>query len=215
MSYTLTDSPQVILDDAYSTLFNPEWDPLSGDDLINRGVAFENIVTSIAIRHRIDPADVHFDYLGLRAMLGRFGRDAFGVHRVKSTINAAVAAGKLDHAAGSEIWSAVANSGIRINSEKPRKTRIAAAFSLWMATFRPISLNMCVLEKQPKAPLFPAIVNFTIANTYLSKFGSFILENTDQHDEIVDRIFHDLTYRAVSLSSLEMLYCGVFRSRVD
>jgi hypothetical protein len=64
---------------------------------------------------------------------------------------------------------------------------------------------------QEQVQQFCGMLNFWIASTYLSLFGTITVH--EDHDAAVrlERIRYDLTYRGLNLSSLEMLYCGIFR----
>ena len=102
---------------------------------------------------------------------------------------------------------------MHVTSDKPFKTRIAATFSLWMCAFRPVSLKYEKSKDDTNAAKFCAALNFWIATSYLSKFGDKELFVDARFKDHYKRVLHDFTYRNVNLSSLEMLYCGVFRPR--
>jgi hypothetical protein len=55
------------------------------------------------------------------------------------------------------------NLGLRVSSDDPKKTRIAAVFSLWMCTFRPVSVRWEISKDDPRAPKLCAALNFWIA----------------------------------------------------
>ena len=107
------------------------------------------------------------------------------------------------------IKTEILNLGIRLGSNNPRKTRIAAVFSLWMSVFRPVSIEWEKSKDDKAAPKICAALNFWIAHSYLSKFGKIVIG--PECREHVNRIVHDFTFREVNLSSLEVLYSGIFR----
>ena len=149
---------------------------------------------------------VQFDDVKLEMMLRRFYRDAFGVWHFKNELK------KLcpEEENRKMIWKELRRLSIRINSTRPRLTRIVAAYSLWMATFRPIYL------KEKPGPIkgvghLDAAVNFYIATSYLSLYGDIRI-GVAGHDRKtrLRRIYYDFTCRDLNLSSLEMLYCSIF-----
>lgn len=155
--------------------------------------------------------DLQFDAHGVRAMLGRFQRDAFGLKRLHEAMDHLVAKNKLDGEVAVVVRAKVDEVGIRIGSDDPKKTRIAAAFSLWMCVFRPVCLNYKNSSEDPNAVKFCAGLTFWIAKTYLSQFGDVLVDA--RFNEHFSRVLHDFTYRAINLSTLEMLYCSIFRER--
>ena len=153
--------------------------------------------------------DIRFEPHGLRLMLGRFQRDAFGVSRLWHSLDTRVKAREIPEAWSDELKSQIMDLGLRVGSDKPRKTRVAAVFSLWVCAFRPVFIEWEKSKDDPAASKFCAALNFWIAESYLSKFGTVLVGS--EFREHVNRILHDFTYREVSLSSLEVLYCGIFR----
>lgn len=151
---------------------------------------------------------IRIDDIKLQMMLRRFYRDAYGTYRFVNSVKEICPDAKVSD----EIIKQVEKLSIRINSDKPRKTRIAAAFSLWMATFRPIFF--VGLPSNPIDDLWrlEADMNFYIATSFLSLYGE-IEVGTEGEDRRVrlERISYDFTFRDLNLSSLEMFYCSVFR----
>lgn len=183
--------------------------------------AFENL-TGYFIQHRCGSMPklcgrilqcVRIDYIALTSMLKRFQRDAFGVKRFIEFSEKLVEEGKLDSEVRTQINKEVCGLGLRITADKPRKTRIAAAFTLWMCVFRPISFDSARLpEFEPEGlEHFCAALNYWLACTYLEKFGRICLSEMKDSTIRYDRIKHDFTYRQVSLSTLETFYAGIFR----
>lgn len=159
-------------------------------------------------------AFVRFDHVGLMSMLRRFQRDAYGLSHFSRRLEESVKRGELTRFTKRELLDQASRLGLRIAAVEPRKTRIVAAFSLWMSVFRPVTFDSQLLTWMPvqDMELFCASLNFFIASTYLNKFGRVALG--DQPDEItalVLRIKYDLTHRNVSLESLVSLYSSIFR----
>jgi len=75
-------------------------------------------------------AVIGFDGIATRAFLERFQRDAFGVYHYKEEISKYQKDGRVDEIAAASLSSKLSGLGIRINSENPRKTRIAAFIPL-------------------------------------------------------------------------------------
>lgn len=150
---------------------------------------------------------IQFDDSKIQMMLKRFYRDSFGVaHFQRRMIEICP-----DEKMRMQIFQELRRLSIRINSGKPRKTRIAASFSLWMATFRPIFLKRTPSKNTPFWHL-DAVINFYIASSFLRLFGDIEI-GTEGHDRQtrLRRIYYDFTVRDLNLSSLEMLYCSIFR----
>ena len=155
--------------------------------------------------------DLQFDLYGIRLMLGRFQRDAYHLQRLEWELADLESAGRLNPETRTLVWEKITGLGLRISSTLPRKTRVAAAFSLWMATFRPISIVAKEGRDSKLTGRFCAALNLWIATSFLQKFGRIASVQTDSSRERYDRALHDFTFRGVSLSSLEMFYCGIFR----
>src|ERR1039458_6775205 len=188
-------------------LFYPGVDRRSQQQLNSCEWAFKNLTLNYI--ESTWPEIIHlvrFDDVKLEMMLRRFYRDAFGVGNFRETLKELCP----DDGPRVKIWNEVRRLGIRISSPNPRKTRIAAVFSLWMSTFRPIYLS----EKPPQGINvwhLDAATNFYLATSFLEFFGTIRIgiEGRDR-DTRNRRILYDLTCRDLNLSSLEMLYCSVF-----
>lgn len=150
-----------------------------------------------------------FDEIGIAQFVARFHRDAYGVHNAICRLHEL----KIDPALVSTIEDIFADLSIRINSRDPKKTRVAAAFSLWLATIRPVffSGTSCPGVSKKEMLHFLAFLNLWIACLFLMKFGTVTTRDLPDFDERMERIGHDFTYRAINLSSLEVFYCSVFR----
>ena len=157
---------------------------------------------------------IHIDYVGLTAMLKRFQRDAYGVKRFCDLTDALVADGKLDPAVRVVVVGEVRRLGLRITADKPRKTRVAAAFALWMCTFRPVSIDAYWLVgvEPTELEVFCASLNFWLAETFLCKFGRVEVGSGEDERILLERIKHDFTFRQVSLSTMETLFSSIFRA---
>ena len=150
---------------------------------------------------------VRFDDVKVEMMLRRFYRDAFGVWHFKKNLKLLCP----DEQMRKGVLRELDRLSIRIKSTKPRLTRVAAAFSLWMSTIRPVYL----LEK-PATPIkglwhLDAAINFYIVTSYLSFYGDIRI-GTPGYDRKtrLRRVYYDFTCRDLNLSSLEMLYCSIF-----
>jgi hypothetical protein len=164
--------------------------------------------------------NVRIDYVGLTAMLKRFQRDVFGLKNFCAQTQELVAKRLLDAKLQEDIVEYVSHLGLRVAAEEPRKTRIAAAFSLWMCVFRPVTFDSQELAKNgfgnPESyELFCAALNYWLASTFLNKFGNVFLGELPDCDTRLERIRHDFTYRRVCLSTLETLYGSIFRCRPE
>lgn len=162
------------------------------------------------------PRALSFDFIALRMMLARFGRDAYGMRYFDQYL----ARADFVHEQREDVLrTARARLGIRINSINPRKTRVAAAFALWLATLRPVFVEVSGIESAPEpayAKNFCAGLNLWLCCTFLERFGR-ISFGEKEHDAKVRRghIIYDFTYRHLSLSSLELFFCSVFRPNED
>jgi hypothetical protein len=146
----------------------------------------------------------------LQMLIRRFHRDAFGTYRFFDKVQEICPDPKQHEA----IFNETELLSIRINSEKPRLTRIAAAFSLWMSTFRPIYLAGLPSSPMPDLCWLEADVNFYIATSYLGLYGAIEIGMEGEDRRIrLERIAYDFTFRDLNLSSLELLYCSIFRPK--
>lgn len=162
------------------------------------------------------PDALHFDYVAMSEMLKRFVRDAWGVKHFDESVNRSLKgidpsfAGKAMPIVRDELH----NLGVRINSDNPRKTRVAAAFTLWMSTFRPVSVDCNTGFKDDQLLVqFCAAFTFHLSSCYLQAYGT-VTYGSDAKDEEtrIGHVVHDLLYRCLNLSPLEMLYGGMFRA---
>jgi len=210
--FALVSSPEQMRDGYLCDLFAANGSVADLDDLKKRVAAFcelaKHFVSTIP-GNRYTGEDVVFEPHSIRLMIGRFQRDAFGVQRLWNELGQRSSAGEQSEARTEELKEQILSLGIRVGTPKPRKTRIAAVFSLWMCVFRPVSLNYKASSDDKAAAMFSAAVNFWICRMYLSKFGEVL--GGAAFTEHIKRVAHDFTYRDVSLSSLEMLYCGMFK----
>lgn len=150
---------------------------------------------------------IRFDDMKLQMMVRRFHRDAYGTYRFFESVKRICS----NEAESEAILDETELLSIRINSEKPRLTRVVAAFSLWMATFRPIFLVGLPSNPMPDLCWLEADTNFYIATSFLSLFGSIEIGTEGDDRRIrLERIAYDFTFRDINLSSLEMLYCSIF-----
>lgn len=166
-----------------------------------------------------DPDLIHFDYIGLTQTLKRFYRDCYGVQRLACRIHGLL--GKLLNAKDADdtsevIISEVRKMGLRVTSDDPRKTRVAACFALWMSTFRPISIDITdgLFKNTDFQELFCAEFTLALTEEYLCRDGvvDYGTNPTDRQVR-VDHIIHDFQCRSLSHSALEMLYCSIFRPK--
>ena len=156
---------------------------------------------------------VRIDFIAFQGCLKRFHRDAYGVKHFKTYLRSLETSGVVKPDVIKEIFRRVSLLSVRINSPDPKKTRVAAAFSLWFAVSRPVHFTSDAANDAPREFLehFNALLNFWIASNFLSKFGKIILPELPDREMRMDRIKQDFTNRDISLSSLEMFYCGLFR----
>lgn len=159
------------------------------------------------------PDVLQFDFIGMWEMFNRHGRDAWGVKRFHSRTHSILTAIGVPEETFKTIVAELDRVGIRVNTINPRKTRIAAVLTLWMATFRPICLRSDAKLNDPKlATTFCAEFTFALCCMYLECFGEVVYGSTEKDATTrIQHVIHDLLCRSVSYSPLEMLYCGIFR----
>jgi len=157
---------------------------------------------------------VSFDSLATKSFVARFQRDAYGLSNYEGLLNKLKKEDKIHESAHTTLVSSLCTIGVRINSRNPRKTRVAAAFSLWFSALKPMRLTgMCaegISEKQLMT--LGGMCNFWIACQFLKVFGDLEFGTGEDRKERLDRIPYDFTVRDLNLSSLEMLYCSVLRT---
>ncbi len=209
---SLTDTPAESLQHALDCLFHPVG-KLEDDSWVkDRLIALETLAALFISKYSpYGHEDLQFDWIAARLMIGRFHRDAFGLHNLEVRLQEMVSKQSLSETDRDEIMQRIGLLGLRISSAHPMKTRIAAAFSLWMSTFRPISLKGEAAMNDKQSGKFCAALNFWIAAQYLRKFGNLNLGSDAQ--KRYERIHHDFTFRALNISSLELLYCSVFSAK--
>ncbi len=148
-------------------------------------------------------------------LIRRFQRDAYGAARFHRFTENLRIHGDLKSETRIKILEQVKGLGIRITAENPRKTRIAAAFSLWMCTIRPVCADNLKLPTVTLENLeqICARLNFWMATTYLGKFGVCSFGEGDDSIVRLKHVVHDFMCRDINLSSLELLYAGLFRPK--
>lgn len=197
--------------ESLSVLFKPDTDWNDPAQLAESAAAYQNLAMHfVEVNAKWLLGHIVFDPVKLGLMLKRFYRDAYGVGRFMGDLETI---GLSDKQMG-EIEEMLAKLSIRINSDDPRKIRIAAAFSLWASNFRPICINQLPNNPDSRAWRLDATINFWIATQYLNIYGTIqigILGDIDDFDTRLRRIWYDFTVRDINLSSLEMMYSSIFR----
>ena len=203
------------LDDSLNALFSGELDFETRAGIHEGAVALVNLLNIFIVFTAWKPLYRHaqVEDASVELLLRRYYRDAFGVKKYDGYINGLVAAGKISSDDAKEIRSKVRKLGLRITSDDPRKTKVVAAFALWFSTFRPVFFLPYGGRKMPNHTVQPfcACFNYWVTTRYLRKFGRIELGEIDGHIRL-ERFQHDLTYRAVNLSSLEFFYASIFRA---
>ena len=139
---------------------------------------------------------IRFDDLKLQLFVRRFHRDAYGTYHFTKALEQMCPDATLRGA----ILREVERLSIRINSDKPRKTRIAAAFSLWLANFKPIYFAGLPSSPIPDLWRLEADVNFFIATSFLSLYGTIEIGTEGEDRKIrLERISYDFTFRDLNL----------------
>jgi hypothetical protein len=187
-------------------LFHSGVDWRNDEQLRSCEYAFKNLTLHFIETSRPEILNqVRFDDTKVEMMLRRFYRDAFGVAHFNHTLKQICP----DKEMRERILEEIERMSIRINSRNPRKTRVAAAFSLWMSTFRPIF----IMGRPKQVWHLDASVNFYLATSYLELYGK-IRVGVPGNDRTtrLQRILYDLTCRNINLSSLEMMYCSIFET---
>lgn len=155
---------------------------------------------------------IQCDSMGASEAIKRFQRDVFGVYRFQKLMQ------ELEFSTREKdiVLHEAGKLGIRINSGTPLKTRIAASFSLWMTTFRPISINPQIavqFYKLEQLRFCNAVVTHYISCAFLRQYGKVDHGIDEDADKRLERLRYDFTYRDLNLSALEMLYCSLYRPR--
>jgi len=201
----------VDIDEVLMQIFEPKTNQNGWE--IYAAEAFVYFACDYAKKTGEDPCTICFNFIGVLEALKRFARDAWGVkrffNRMEIDLNSIDKTGEIFK----KVRNEVCELGLRINSDNPRKTRIAAAFALWMATFRPLHIipKDSQIEKKEWA-FFPFAFIFSLTIMYLSRFGNVNCGVDEKDTKIrINHILHDLHCRVLSLSPLELLYAGIFR----
>lgn len=208
------------LDHLVATLFEPA-DANSSKDLTSACAAFQNLTIEFFRTHHPELSTfITFDLLKLGLAMQRFFREAYGVQSFTRTLAKLQRDSHITADAEITLRNHLKQLGIRINSNDPRKTRIAAAFSLWVSTMKPIviakrcldqSRSLSNLDQERLCSLEAASI-FWMVTVYLSRYGRVDLGIDEAERNVrMGRIVHDLTFRDLSLSSLEFMYSGLFR----
>lgn len=163
---------------------------------------------------------VVLDVIGFSSAWYRFQRDAFGMSRLHNILDASVQNSEITGPCKERVVSAIRKVGLRIDSAKPFRTRIAAAFCLWMSNFRPIHLDLNKLSESiedtetldsTELEQFNSFVLFWIVSNYLSCHGTISFGKGKDAEERQERIRYDLTVRDLNMSSIEFMLAGIFR----
>ncbi len=199
----------------FETLFNGKVDPENLAELSDSANAFSALLGhfSAALGESRLQEQIRVDGVKLGLCLKRFYRDAYGVARFCRWLES-ISPERLDVATRNDILDRVGDLGVRVNTRHPKKTRVAAVFSLWMSTLRPIYLQSGgggVLTE--RATRLEATFNFWLVTNYLKNFGEVRIGNDNDPEDRklrLRRIWYDLTFRELGLSSLEMFYASIF-----
>jgi hypothetical protein len=208
---------QTDFSDALAVLFEPSCNWRDDAAISNSAIAFQNLAMRfIELNVPQLLGKIAFDPVKLGLMLKRFYRDAFGVLDFHNFLVQKISSQELSAKTKKEIVSKLEGLSIRINTDDPRKTRIAAAFSLWFATLRPISVLEQTSGQDSRLWRLEATINFWIAESFLARFGTIeigVPGDADDYDTRIRRIWYDFTFRDLNLSSLELMYASIFRPR--
>lgn len=190
--------------------------PGSTGNIDQKGMAFQNLARFFAMEQGEPVTALRFDWLGVLSLFNRFNRDAYGYANYCALIDSLTGnVGEKDISVNANIYlkEKLAQTPMRICSEHPRRTRIAAAFSLWMATFRPVFYDAYSVKKKTlRHNYFSAELNLWLACMFLTRTGGRVDFGEGTDAEIrKEHVLYDFMYRDISLSSLEMLYAGIFR----
>lgn len=203
-----------VLNDNLRIVFDPKLDVENPLFAWQACTCFVNL-TGIYVREAYPQliGQIAFDQMGLREIFSRFHRDAFGVRNLCELLESLEGECVLKREHRREIENQLRYVGIRINTRDPRKTKVAAAFTLWASALKPVYVKNIAVSGISTADLntFGSSLVFWIACTYLSMFGEVHLPTDGDALVRLSRIRYDLTYRNLNLSSLEMLYASIFK----
>jgi hypothetical protein len=198
-------------DESLNALFDPTIDWGNPLQLAESAAAYQNLAMHFIETNAGWLFDrVAFDPVKMGLMLKRFYRDAFGVGRFLNQLPES----EFSDAQIKKIEEMLSKLSIRINSDDPRKIRIAAAFSLWACTMRPICVLQLPTNPDSRIWRLEATINFWIATQYLKIYGNIqigVPGDLDDFDTRLRRVWYDFTVRDINLSSLEMMYSSIFR----
>jgi hypothetical protein len=209
---SMSDKDQIVAR-SLDAIFEPFEDSDDADERHGAIVGLLNLTAIYLNTHAkslVKNKAIHCDSFGASEAIMRFQRDVWGVFRIHNQIKKL----KLPPDQKKSLLSKIEEAGVRINSKDPLKTRIAAAFSLWMTTFRPISI---IPERTPACYSQSQLVQCNgalvhwISCAFLRQYGKLDHGNDMDAMKRIERIRYDFTYRDLTLSSLEMLYCSIYR----
>jgi hypothetical protein len=203
-------------EESIDALFTAQYDACTPEGLTEIAAAFQNLTgIYLHIHCPVLFKVLHFDLTRIALFIQRFHRDAFGVQKFRAKLKSLENEKHLDDTGRKEILETLKQVSVRINSLSPRQSRIAAAFSLWLATFRPVYFHKpeTVGVKPQQLVNCCAELNLWMACAYLDQFGQVSLTRDWADDERLDELRYDFTYRAISLSSLEFLYANILTKR--
>lgn len=208
---------------AFLTLFKSDIDPNDPKDLSAAANAYSQLIGHYisGMHDPLLPQIVGIDVIKLGTALKRFYRDSFGVSRFATWVGAQDPR-ILDASTKIILIDKLNELSIRINSSEPRKTRIAAAFTLWMTTFKPLCFRETALFSERRRSglinndrlvKLDAKLTLLVATDYLKGFGDIVIgSDQDPQDRRVrlHRVWHDFTFRDLTLSSLEFFYMSIY-----
>jgi hypothetical protein len=213
--------PDIDITESIRALFSVDYDSDSAIDRQILGTAFVNL--TLLFTARTLPQlfkHVSFDLPGVHMFLRRFQRDVYGVGKFHALVDDMEKEGLISPHGSLKVKSFMnSDVGVRVNTASPKKTKIAAVFTLWMTTIRPVHLERGAMFEQnvrrEDIERFTGMLTFFLASSFLSLYGRVVVFDDDHNRERMERIKYDFTYRALNLSSLEMLYACVFTPKAS
>lgn len=198
-----------LYDAIFEPNFNSEWEIHGCEAIIFLAREYAKVIHE-------DPAALRFNELCIMETLKRFVRDAWGLRMFGLRVEGLFTKMEIPKAALDVVKAeASKNLGIRINTDTPRKTRVAAVFSLWMSTLRPIYIEGAQSTQADLGATvrFCAAFTFAACCAYLEQYGSIVLGTTKNDiDTRTSHIVRDFHCRHLALSPLELLFCSIFRA---
>lgn len=159
-----------------------------------------------------DEAAVHVAFSGTEAahVLRRMHRDLCGRKRLTDFVQSLE---QITDEQRRTLASMMDCMGLRVSSDEPRKVKNAAVFLLWMSHFRPVYYVGSVENEQDErlAKHLNASFALWLVQLWMTQYGEFILEKLPDTAVRVERLAHDLSFRALSQSSLELAMSSLFR----